>query len=264
MPAAASPCPRALGATHTPCTWQASRVTAPTSALKTTRPSSIRPNARPGRDQLGDPRAVAAAPPPASGETPTSSVNIATHGRQQRCRARRAAHAAPRVGVDERRRRPVTISGWCGRTSRAGPHAGSSSSHSGSDVVGRADDRGAARPMPAGPVGERGDGLARWPPTGTRLAPSVAAPTRALAVDAVAPHLAAEAPRVEPAPRAPADRRRRARPGRGRAATHELRRGRARPARAARPVRRGASRPIRRSGVADGASGGHVPSSGDG
>ena len=49
MPAAARPAPRRSGSTQTPCTWHACGVTEPISALKMTRPFSIRAKARPAR-----------------------------------------------------------------------------------------------------------------------------------------------------------------------------------------------------------------------
>src|SRR4026207_2206441 len=58
-PRADSPRPRSSGGTHTPCTWHAWSVADPISALKTTRPSPIRAQARPA--------AITAPPRPRAG-----------------------------------------------------------------------------------------------------------------------------------------------------------------------------------------------------
>src|SRR5664280_776043 len=78
IPAVPSPVPRSAGSTHTPWTWQTDRLTAPISALNSTRPFSIRANARPAAISSATLARYSAPPSPPSGETPTSSVYMAT------------------------------------------------------------------------------------------------------------------------------------------------------------------------------------------
>src|SRR5664280_1522850 len=162
VPAVPSPVPRSAGSTHTPWTWQTDRLTAPISALNSTRPFSIRANARPAAISSATLARYSAPPSPPSGETPTSSVYMATQAGS-------------------------TVSNSAGRTRRT---AGSTST-----VGGRADNGGASPGPTPGAVGKRPDG--RGPSAGRhQVGPGIAQRIQPAVAD-VPPHLRAEPPAVQ-------------------------------------------------------------------
>ena len=117
-----------------------SAVTAPTSALNTIRPSSIRANARPAATSSRTRVRYSSPPSPTIGEIPTSSVNIAMLAGSSTSisssRTRRTAVSGSASGGTV-----VTISGCRSRASRAGPHVADSSVPHHLDRIRRADDR---------------------------------------------------------------------------------------------------------------------------
>ena len=128
----------------------------------------------PAADQLGDPDCGRR---PAVGRDRRDADLLGEHrhaGGQQHVDLVGPDPAHQRVGGHRRRRTSSPSAAGRDATSRAGPQAGSSSSHSGATDVARAHDRRAAAALAAGPVGEG----PRPPPgpasTGTRLAPDVA------------------------------------------------------------------------------------------
>src|SRR5664280_1253612 len=120
IPAVPSPVPRSAGSTHTPWTWQTDRLTAPISALNSTRPFSIRANARPAAISSATLARYSAPSSPPSGETPTSSVYMATQAgstvSNSAGRTRRTAGSTSTVGGPD-----VASNGWSARTSRGFP-----------------------------------------------------------------------------------------------------------------------------------------------
>ncbi len=129
IPCAARPRPRRSGGTHTPCTWQACGVTEPTSALKMTRPSSIRANERPALISSITRVRYAAPPSIPIGETPTSSVNMSTLAGSRISispgRTARTSGSAGTSGSPE-----MASTGCAALTSRGRPQCGESRPHS--------------------------------------------------------------------------------------------------------------------------------------
>ena len=93
----------------------------------------MRANARPPRISSVTRARYSAPPSPPFGETPTSSVNMATDAGSRMSRSsmrtRRTSGSAGTSGA-----RDVAITGCRSRTARAGPQCGSSRSHSGPTI----------------------------------------------------------------------------------------------------------------------------------
>ena len=107
-------------------------------------------------DQVTDPLPVAQPTPSSSGETPTSSVYIATEAGNSRSTSsgrtsRTAGSAWHRGGVSS------ASSGWHPRTSRTGPQYLDSRSHRPRTASDRTDERRALAGVDRGQVGERGN-----------------------------------------------------------------------------------------------------------
>ena len=168
---------------------------APTSALKMTWPSSIRANALPERTSSATRARYEAPPSPASGETPTSSVNMAmeagsrTSSSSRRTRLTAGSGAIGRRAVDRHQRlRGAHVTGRPPVRAEEPPQL--------ADRGGRPDDGRAAPSLAQRPVGERGDGR-RGGLHGDQVGSAVAQRHQPAAL-LEAPHLGAESPGIEP------------------------------------------------------------------